>query len=108
MYYKIAENIINEVITGLSDNISSIPSFPQKHPSEENRNDMQMFGAYQYIKEKHTYIESEGKNLEINSSKELPDVYNGQNMEDKHTTLDSSENDLVATGIMCDKKGETT
>ena len=61
LYEKMLENITNKVVTNLSDNISSMSSFPQKESSEQNSDDMRMSSAYLYAKEERTLSDTEDK-----------------------------------------------
>lgn len=71
LYEKMLEKITNKVVTNLSDNISSMPSFAQKESSEQNSDDMQTSSsAYLYANEVRTLPDSEDKGVERNSFKE--------------------------------------
>jgi hypothetical protein len=46
LYGKMLENITNKVVISLSNDKSSVSSFPQKQPCEQNKNDAQVSATY--------------------------------------------------------------
>jgi predicted transcriptional regulator len=114
LYGKMLENIANKVVTNLSDDISSVSSFAQKEPSEQNWDPVHMSAAYLYAKEERTSFEPEDKDIETakkQSFKERPDVQASFRMgsyprvgQARHPNLDRFENELMfTTGTLCDK-----
>jgi hypothetical protein len=67
--YKKILNITNKVVTSLNDNVSSMSSFVQKEPSEQNSDDIRTFA-----KEERTLSDPEDRDIERNLFKELPDI----------------------------------
>jgi chromosome segregation ATPase len=74
LYEKMFENITNRAVTTLSDNISSISSFPQKESSEQNSDDMRTSSDFLYAKKERTLSDTEDKGIERTLFKERPDV----------------------------------
>jgi hypothetical protein len=64
LYEKMLENITNKIVTNLSDNESSMSSFPPRVSAEQNRDSVQIS-----IKEERTFSEPEDNDIERNSFK---------------------------------------